>query len=108
MKAAVIYGTGPADVLKYAEAERPEIGAHDIRVKTAYAAVNPVDIWTRMGITGIELPFPCILGWDVAGTVEAIGPKVSRLQVGDPVMGMVTSRADSRSPVSQGQLTWTI
>ncbi|WOT34540.1 NADP-dependent oxidoreductase [Streptomyces coeruleorubidus] len=89
MKAAVIVRTGPADELTYADVELPRPGPHDIRVKTAFAAVNPVDIWTRRGIPGLDLTFPAVLGWDVAGTVDAVGSEVSRFRVGDRVMGMV-------------------
>ncbi|MDX3186598.1 NADP-dependent oxidoreductase [[Kitasatospora] papulosa] len=89
MKAAVIGRTGPADELTYADVELPQTGPHDIRVKTAFAAVNPVDIWTRRGIPGVDLTFPAVLGWDVAGTVDAVGSEVTRFRVGDRVMGMV-------------------
>lgn len=93
MKAAAIYRTGPADVLTYTDLNLPDLGPDEIRVKAAYAAVNPVDVWTRMGLTGIELPFPCILGWDVAGTVEAVGAEVTTFRVGERAMGMVKQMA---------------
>ncbi|MDS2171841.1 NADP-dependent oxidoreductase [Nesterenkonia sp. CL21] len=93
MKAAAISRTGPADVLTYTDLDIPDLGPDEIRVKTAYAAVNPVDVWTRMGVTGIDLPFPCILGWDVAGTLEAAGADVTQFRVGEPVMGMVKQMA---------------
>jgi NADPH:quinone reductase-like Zn-dependent oxidoreductase len=89
MKAAAIHRNGSADELEYVDVEAPEVEPHDIRVKTAYAAVNPVDIWTRRGVPGLDLTFPAVLGWDVTGTVDAVGSEVSRFQVGDRVMGMV-------------------
>lgn len=89
MKAAAIYRTGSAEELKYIDLPEPRTGPNDIRVKTAAAAVNPVDIKTRSGFLGLDLVFPSILGWDVSGTVEAIGSAVTRFRVGDAVMGMI-------------------
>ena len=89
MKAAAIYRTGSAEELKYIDLPEPRTGPNDIRVKTAAAAVNPVDIKTRSGFLGLDLVFPSVLGWDVSGTVEAIGSAVTRFRVGDAVMGMI-------------------
>lgn len=89
MKAAAIYRTGSAEELKYIDLPEPRTGPNDIRVKTVAAAVNPVDIKTRSGFLGLDLVFPSVLGWDVSGTVEAIGSAVTRFRVGDAVMGMI-------------------
>jgi NADPH:quinone reductase-like Zn-dependent oxidoreductase len=58
MKAAAIHRNGSADELEYVDVEAPEVEPHDIRVKTAYAAVNPVDIWTRRGVPDSISPSP--------------------------------------------------
>ena len=89
MKAAIINRTGPASELRVSDVPIPEPESGEIRVKVAAAAVNPVDIKTRSGFLKIDLNFPAILGWDVAGAVDAIGADVSRFHVGDQVMGMV-------------------
>ena len=77
MKAAAIYRTGSAKELKYIDLPEPQTGPNDICVKTAAAAVNPVDIKTRSGFLGLDLVFPSVLGWDVSGTVEAVGSAVT-------------------------------
>ena len=89
MKAAIINRTGPASELRVSDVPIPEPESGEIRVKVAAAAVNPVDIKTRSGFLKSDLNFPAILGWDVAGAVDAIGADVSRFHVGDQVMGMV-------------------
>ena len=89
MKAAIIHSTGPASELQIADIATPELGPGDIRLTVAAAAVNPVDVKTRSGFLNMDLEFPVILGWDVSGTVDAVGTEVSRFREGDRVMGMV-------------------
>lgn len=89
MKAAIIHRTGTASELQVAEISKPQAGPEEIRVKVAAAAVNPVDVKTRSGFLNLDLSFPAVLGWDVAGTVDEIGPHVSQFRKGDRVMGMV-------------------
>jgi len=59
-------------------------------VRVHAAAVNPVDWKTRAGggVAGVLGDPPWVLGWDLAGTVEALGPGVTRFEVGDEVYGM--------------------
>src|SRR5262249_12062544 len=45
--------------------------------------VNPIDLYIRAGTVPANLPKPFIVGCDLAGTVEAVGPGVKRLKVGD-------------------------
>lgn len=92
MKAVRLHQFGDPSVLVYEDAPRPEIKAHDVLVRVAAAGVNPVDWKTRMG-SGMAgrygNAFPLIVGWDISGTVEAVGADVTHLQVGDAVFGMV-------------------
>ena len=50
-------------------------------------AVNPVDTYIRNGANYWKLPQPFIVGCDLAGVVEALGPNAMRFQVGDRVWG---------------------
>lgn len=93
MKAATIRRTGPATEIQITNIATPDIGIGDIRVKVEAAAVNPVDVKTRSGFLNMDLNFPVILGWDVAGTVDAVSADVSRFREGDQVMGMVAQPA---------------
>ena len=86
------YG-GPEE-LRLDEVTHPEPGRGQIRVRVRAAAVNPMDWKIRRGemkmLSGSR--FPRGLGHDFAGEVEAVGPGVERLKVGDEVQGATTIR----------------
>src|SRR4029077_13261231 len=69
------------------ELPRPEPGAGDLRVRVRAASVNPLDYKIRSGGAKVLLPysFPLILGNDLAGDVEAVGPGVTKFKVGDAI-----------------------
>jgi NADPH:quinone reductase-like Zn-dependent oxidoreductase len=58
-------------------------------VKVVATSVNPVDIKLRSGALKSHFPlrFPSILGFDVSGTVEGVGPGVETFGLGDRVFG---------------------
>lgn len=87
MKAAYIERTGPPEVIQWGELPRPEPQGNQMLVKVGAVALNPVDTYIRAGTIAMELPRPFIIGCDVAGTVEAVGPEVTRFKVGDRVWG---------------------
>jgi len=90
IKAVRIHEFGDADVLQYEDVERPELQAGEVLVRVRAAGVNPIDYWARKfplpGITAGQLPY--ILGWDIAGSVVALGEGVIQFEVGDEVYGM--------------------
>ncbi|MFI5914218.1 NADP-dependent oxidoreductase [Dactylosporangium sp. NPDC051541] len=92
MRAVIIRRFGGPEVLELAEIAIPEPGPGQVRVRVAAAAVNPVDVQTRTGAltgAGILAPRPAIgLGWDVSGTIDALGPGVSGFAAGDQVIGL--------------------
>jgi len=70
----------------------PEISAPDqVLVRVHAASINPFDRMVAAGaLKGMmEHQFPVILGRDLAGVVEAVGPAVTRYAVGDEVFGFV-------------------
>lgn len=69
------------------ELPRPEPGPGELLVRVRAASVNPLDYKIRDGAVKVLLPFsfPLILGTDLAGDVEAIGPGVTRFKLGDAV-----------------------
>jgi NADPH:quinone reductase-like Zn-dependent oxidoreductase len=81
---------GGPEVLEIGRAPLPEPLPTEIRVRVAAAGVNPVDWKTRAGsgMAAVLGPPPFTVGWDVAGTVDAIGTGVTRFAVGDAVFGM--------------------
>lgn len=90
MRAVVATGIGGPELLREAEVPTPEPGLGEVLVRVHAAGTNPVDCKTRAG-RGSSALFgagPRILGWDVAGTVERLGPGVTRFEVGDRVFGL--------------------
>jgi NADPH2:quinone reductase len=85
VKAAFIRQTGPADCIEYGDLPQPQPVGRQVLVKTAAVAVNPVDTYIRNGANYWELPQPFIIGCDVAGTVEAIGPEARGFEIGQRV-----------------------
>src|SRR3954464_1713765 len=90
MRVITQLSTGGPEVLEVGEAEVPTPLPTEIRVRVAAAGVNPVDWKTRAGagMATVIGPPPFTVGWDVAGTVDAVGPGVTRFSVGDSVFGM--------------------
>ncbi|MFC9896620.1 NADP-dependent oxidoreductase [Nocardia sp. NPDC127579] len=88
MLAVTVSEWGAPEVLRTERIARPEPGLTEILVRVHAAGVNPVDWKTRASgavITWGETP---IVGWDVSGTVEAVGAGVTLFQPGDEVYGM--------------------
>ncbi len=85
MHAAYLEETGGPDVLRYGKVTKPVPKAHEILVRVAAAALNPIDVYIRAGTVKMPLPKPFVTGTDVAGTVEAVGPGVTRFKKGDRV-----------------------
>jgi NADPH:quinone reductase-like Zn-dependent oxidoreductase len=82
-----IYSYGGPDVLVYENAPCPHPDAKEVLIRVHAAGINPVDWKIREGHLKEMLhhTFPLVLGWDVSGVVEALGPDVTRLKVGDEV-----------------------
>jgi NADPH:quinone reductase-like Zn-dependent oxidoreductase len=91
MRALVHHRFGPPDVLRLEERSSPRPGAREVRVKVEAAAFNPKDVLIRKGrfrwLSGSR--FPMGTGYDVAGTVVALGARASGLALGTRVMGML-------------------
>ncbi len=87
MKAAYITSTGGPDSIIYGDIPTPQAKGCEVLVKVSAVAVNPIDTYIRNGANYWELPKPYIVGSDVAGTVESVGPKAKRFKIGDRVWG---------------------
>jgi len=87
MKAASIESTGPPDVIRYGDLPDAEPRDGEVRVKVAAVAVNPIDTYIRSGSAPMALPKPFIVGCDLAGVVDKLGPGAHRFKVGDRVWG---------------------
>ncbi|MFC4388039.1 NADP-dependent oxidoreductase [Gracilibacillus marinus] len=86
-KAVVIHKYGSKDVLEEAEVTLPELGANQVLVKVKATSINPIDWKLREGYLKqmFDWEFPIILGWDVAGVIEAVGEEVTEWKVGEEI-----------------------
>ncbi len=73
-------------MLEYTDAPEPTITANDVLVEVRACALNHLDIWARVGLPGIKIPLPHILGNDIAGVVREVGGLVTWVHPGDEVM----------------------
>jgi NADPH:quinone reductase-like Zn-dependent oxidoreductase len=96
MKAAVIHAYGSPDELKFEDMPDPSPGPGEVLIRTAATSINPLDVKMRSGAVKEYFPvsFPAILGWDVSGTVEKVGPGVKTFTKGDKVFAQ-TVQADA-------------
>src|SRR5690349_24912116 len=88
--AVVMTGYGPPEVLKWAHVPLPEPGAGQIRIKVKAAGISPTDLALRAGhLKAIPLPPDAVLGFEAAGTIDAIGPGVTGTAAGDAVTALL-------------------
>jgi len=94
MKAYLLNEAGGVENLVLSDIETPRIKVNEVLVETKAISINPVDVKVRKAdeiltlIMGTE-DRPVILGWDISGTVVAVGEEVSEFEVGNRVFGMV-------------------
>ena len=90
-KAVVLTSYGPPDVLVWREVPMPVPGPGQVRIRVKAAGVSPTDPKIRRG--DLEEVFPLapntVLGFEVAGVVDAVGPSVSSVGEGDEVASLL-------------------
>ncbi|HEX7121832.1 MAG TPA: NAD(P)-dependent alcohol dehydrogenase [Gemmatimonadaceae bacterium] len=94
MRAATIDRYGPAEVVSIATLPAPPPGEGQVLVRVRAASLNPLDSALRSGALRRVMPlrFPAVLGFDLAGEVEATGPGVTSFRVGERVYGRIDAR----------------
>jgi len=88
MRQVVITRHGPPDVLQRREAPDPVPGHGEVRIAVRAAGVNFADILARVGLYPDAPKPPCVVGYEVAGYLDAIGPGVSSRRMGDRVLAL--------------------
>lgn len=91
MKALLLPAYGGPDVLTVSEVPDPVPAHGEVLVRVAAAALQIADVALREGQLTDVMPdatLPMAIGWEVAGTVTALGPGADRFRVGDQVVGM--------------------
>ena len=100
MQAAIL--DGPKLPFRVASVERPTPKPGEVLVRIKASGVNPLDTKIRAGAAAhARHPLPAILGIDLAGTVEAVGPDVAAFKVGDEVYGMTGGVGGAQGSLAQ-------
>ncbi|WP_454857728.1 NADP-dependent oxidoreductase [Promicromonospora soli] len=94
MKALRFHEFGTPEVLRYEDTEQPVAGEGQVLIRVAGSAFNPADNGIRGGNLPIPVTLPHVPGYDVSGTVDAIGDSVTDYQVGDTVVGFIPMTED--------------
>lgn len=82
-KAIRMFKTGGPEVMEWVDVEVGLPGPNEVRIKHEAVGLNYIDVYFRVGM--YPQPLPASLGMEGAGVVEAIGPGVTHVKVGDRV-----------------------
>lgn len=94
MKAVRFHEFGSPAVLRYEDADLPVAGVGQVLIRVAGSAFNPADAGIRSGTLPFPVSLPHVPGYDVSGTVEAIGEGVTGFEKGQAVVGFLPMGAD--------------
>jgi NADPH:quinone reductase-like Zn-dependent oxidoreductase len=94
MEAVRFREVGGPEVLEVVDIEVPEPGAGQVRIRVAASAYNAADGGMRGGLLPIPIQLPHVPGYDVSGTVDAIGADVTGVAVGDAVIAFLPMESD--------------
>jgi NADPH:quinone reductase-like Zn-dependent oxidoreductase len=86
MRAVVITKHGGPDVLQVQERPEPHADHGEVRIEVSAAGINFADVLARMGLYPDAPKPPCVVGYEVAGTVLEVGPGVEGITPGARVM----------------------
>ena len=88
MRQIWITRAGPPDVLQVREAPDPMPSAGEVRIRVEASGINFADLLARMGLYPDAPRIPCVVGYEVAGKVDALGEGVTEFQVGQDVLAL--------------------
>jgi NADPH:quinone reductase-like Zn-dependent oxidoreductase len=88
MKQVVTTGTGGVEVLKVEERPNPVPAEGEVVVRVRAAGLNFADVLSRQGLYPDSPPKPCVMGYEISGVVEQLGPGVNRDLLGKSVVAL--------------------
>ena len=88
MREIVITRHGAPDVMEERERPTPDPGPGEVRIRVRAAGVNFADVLARLGLYPDAPPPPLVVGYEVSGFVDAIGPGPTRQEIGRHVLGL--------------------
>jgi len=99
----VLTRTGGPEMFEVLERPDPAVGAGEVRIAVHAAGLNFADTMARVGLYPAAPKPPCVLGYEVAGEVEALGEGVSGLTVGQRVMAGTQFGGQAELAVAQAR-----
>jgi NADPH:quinone reductase-like Zn-dependent oxidoreductase len=88
MKQIFIVGHGGPEKLRLRESPDPSPAGGEIRIRVRASGINFADILARQGLYPDSPKIPCVVGYEVSGTVDAAGPGVDQSWIGKDVLGL--------------------
>ena len=88
MKAWQVHAWGEPESMVWADVALPQPGPGQVRIRNRAAGLNFFDILQVQGKYQVKPPFPFVLGAEVAGNVDVVGPGVTAFAPGDPVLAL--------------------
>ena len=92
MKAVRVHRVGPPEVIALEDVPKPEPNNGEVVVEVKAAGIGPWDALIRSGKSALPQPLPLVLGSDLSGVIDSIGPGVEQFKVGDEVFGVTNER----------------
>lgn len=89
MRQVIITKAGSPEVMRVVDAPTPEPKRGEVRIRVAAAGVNFADVMGRLGIYPDAPKIPYVPGYEIAGTVDALGEGVDTVRIGDEVIALV-------------------
>ena len=104
MKAMVTKGFGAPDVFELSEIPKPDLVPGHVLIRVAATSLNPIDYKIRSGLLEAIAPQTGVLGFDVAGKIEAVGDGVEGFSIGDQVFGCPGAVTSQSGALAEYQL----
>src|SRR5450432_2918776 len=79
---------GAPEVLEVRTAPDPDVGPGQVRIRVHAAGINFADLMARVGLYPDAPKLPCVVGYEVSGTIDQLGEGVSAFAAGDRVFAM--------------------
>lgn len=88
MRQAVITRAGGPQVLQVQERPDPSPAPGEVRIRVKFSGVNYADIMARLGLYPDAPPIPCVVGYEVSGIIDQVGPGATTFAEGDRVLSL--------------------
>lgn len=86
VRAVTLTRAGDRSVIQLLEYPSPQLADGEVRIRVEAAGLNFAEIAARQGLYPDAPPFPCVVGYEGAGRIEAVGPGVEPSRIGQLVM----------------------